>query len=226
MRGTLEVPLTFFDEHHAVHFLTGVAVAVGSGLAAWAAVNLPTRGIAAAAAPFLIVMVAGAVVGLPLYPLSDVFVAAFSLLAGITLGRVMPPGFRPFLILLLILSALDVAQNLLFAGPPPAPSSAPDPHFIWVNVRVPLPDGHFNIGFADIVLIAAAAENLRRRKATLALSLLPGVIGISLGEALLSTLPPNPPLFVDAISASLVLFLTAGYVLTQLAVSQQQPGSA
>ncbi|HEV3406042.1 MAG TPA: hypothetical protein VG364_05540, partial [Candidatus Dormibacteraeota bacterium] len=83
--------------------------------------------------------------------------------------------------------------------------------------------GHFNIGFADIVLIAAAAENLRRQKATLALSLLPGVIGISLGEALLSALPANPPLFVDALAASLVLFLTAGFVLTELAVSQTAP---
>jgi len=203
-----------------LHFLIGVAVAVGSGLACWAAVKLPTRWIVVAAVPFLIVVVAGAVFGLPLYPFSDVFVAAFSLLAGVALGRAMPPRFRPFVILLLALSALDVAQNLAFAGSPPAPNGAPDPHFIWVNVRFPLPSGHFNIGFADLVLIAAAAENLRRRKATVALSLLPGVIGVSLGEALLSTLPPNPPTLVDAIAASLVLFLTAGYVLTELAVSQ------
>jgi hypothetical protein len=209
-----------------VHFLIGVAVAAGCGLAPWAAVKLETRWIAIAAVPFLIVMVAGVFFGLPLYPFSDAVVAAFSLLSGVALGRAVPPRFRPFLILLLILSALDVAQNLAFAGPPAAPSSAPDPHLIWINVRFPLADGHFNIGFADIILIAAAAENLRRRKTTVALSLLPGVIGVSLGEALLSTLPANPPLFVDAISASLVLFLTAGYVLTQLAVSQQQPGSA
>jgi hypothetical protein len=206
-----------------VHFLIGVAVAAGCGLAPWATANLRTRWIAIAVVPFLIVVVAGAVFGLPLYPFSDVFVAAFSLLAGVALGRVMPPRFLPFVILLLILSALDVAQNFAFAGPAPAPGSAPDPHFVWFNVRFPLPSGHFNIGFADIVLIAAAAENLRRQKATLALSLLPGVIGISLGEALLSALPANPPLFVDALAASLVLFLTAGYVLTELAVSQTAP---
>jgi hypothetical protein len=203
-----------------VHFLIGVAVAAGCGLAPWATVKVETRWIGIAAAPFLVVMVAGAVFGLALYPFSDLFVATFSLLAGIALGRAMPPRFRPFVILLLALSALDVAQNLAFAGPPSAPNAAPDPHFIWVNVRFPLPSGHFNIGFADLVLIAAAAENLRRRKATLALSLLPGVIGISLGEALLSSLPANPPPLVDGIAASLVLFLTAGYVLTELAVSQ------
>ena len=202
-----------------MHFLIGVAVAAGAGLASWATVKLPTRWIAVAAVPFLVVVVAGVVFGLPLYPFSDVFVAAFSLLAGVALGRVMPPRFRPFLILLLTLSALDVAQNLAFAGPPPAPNAAPDPLLIWVNVRFPLGNG-FNVGLADLVLIAAAAENLRRRKATLGLSLLPGVIGISLGEAVLSTLTANPPLLVDAIAASLVLFLTAGYVLTELAVSQ------
>ena len=206
-----------------MHFLIGVAVAAGSGLASWATVKLQTRWIPVGAAPFLIVVIVGAVVGLPLYPFSDLFVAAFALLAGVALGRVMPPRFRPFLILLLALSALDVAQNVAFAGPPPALNAAPDPHLIWVNVRFPLSNGHFNIGFADLVLIAAAAENLRRRKATLALSLLPGVIGISLGEALLSTLPANPPLLVEAIAASLVLFLTAGYVLTELAVSQTVP---
>jgi hypothetical protein len=203
-----------------MHFLIGVAVAAGCGLAPWATVKVRTRWIAVAGAPFLIVLVAGAVFGWPLYPFSDVVVAAFSLLAGVTLGRVMPPRFRPFLILLLILSALDIAQNLAFAGPAPAVNTAPDPHFIWFNVRLLLPGGHFNVGFADLILIAAAAENLRRRKAGLTLSVLPGVIGISLGEALLSTLPANPPLFVDAIAASLVPFLTTGYVLTELAVSQ------
>jgi hypothetical protein len=207
-------------EHLAVHFLVGVAVALGAGLAPWATVKLQTRGIAIAAVPFLVVVVAGAVFGLPLYPFSNVFVAAFSLLAGVALGRLMPARFQPFLILLLALSTLDVAQNVAFAGPPPAPNAQPDPHLIWLNVRFSLADGHFNIGFADLVLIAATAENLRRREATFALSVLPGVIAISLGEALLSTLPTNPPVFLVAIAASLVLFLTAGYVLTELAVSQ------
>ncbi|HET7339581.1 MAG TPA: hypothetical protein VFK22_08535 [Candidatus Dormibacteraeota bacterium] len=205
-----------------MHFFVGVAVAIGCGLAPWAAARLPTRWIVIAAVPFLVILVAGLVFGIAIYPFSDVFVAAFALLVGIALGRMTPPRFRPFVLLLLILSVVDVAQNLAFAGPstPSTASSAPDPHFIWLNVRFPLQDGHFNIGFADVILIAAAAENLRRRSATVALTLLPGVIGISLGEALLSALPSNPPTVVVAISASLVLFLTAGYVLTELAVSQ------
>jgi hypothetical protein len=205
-----------------MHFFIGVAVAIGCGLAPWAAVNVPLRWLVKALAPLGLVLLAGVVFGLNGYPFSDVFVAAFGLTAGITLGRAMPSRFRPFVVLLLVLSFVDVAQNVVFAGPsiPSTGSSTPDPHFIWLNVRFPLPGGHFNIGFADVILIAAAAENLRRRGATVALTLLPGVIGISLGEALLSALPSNPPAVVAGISASLVLFLTAGYVLTELAVSQ------
>jgi hypothetical protein len=71
-----------------------------------------------------------------------------------------------------------------------------------------------------MLLIAAVGENLRRRTQKVGLSLLPGVIGIGLGEALLSALPSSPPAFFVALSASLVLFLTAGYALTELAVSQ------
>ncbi|HKW07149.1 MAG TPA: hypothetical protein VJS19_06210 [Candidatus Dormibacteraeota bacterium] len=206
-----------------MHFLIGIAVAAGCGLAPWATARIATRSILMAVGPFLIVLVAGLVIGLALYPYSDVVVAAFSLLAGVALGRAIPPRFRPLVVLLVVLSVLDVVQNLIAAGPSPNPAPAgapPDPHLIWFNVRFPLQAGHFNIGFADILLIAAAAENLRRRGAGMALSLLPGVIGISLGEALLATLPPNPPAVVDGIAASLVLFLTAGYVLTELAVSQ------
>lgn len=205
-----------------MHFLAGVLVAAGCGLTPWAAARFQTRWIAIAAVPFLVVVIVGAVIGWSLYPVSDVLVAAFSLPAGVALGRVMPPRFRPFVVLLFVLSALDVAQNIAFAGPAPSAGGAPDPHLIWLNVRFPISDGHFNIGLADVALIAAAAENLRRRKTSLGLSLLPGVIGVSLGEALLASLPPSPPDFIAAIAASLILFLTAGYLLTELAVSQQR----
>ncbi|HKC19577.1 MAG TPA: hypothetical protein VKE27_08085 [Candidatus Dormibacteraeota bacterium] len=204
-----------------MHFFASVAVAAGCGLAPWAAARFATRWMVIAALPFLAVVVAGSAFGIPIYPWSDVFVAAFGLLAGIALGRAIPPRFRPFLVLLVVLSALDVGQNLAFAGPVTQSTATGDnPHLIWLNFRFPLNGGHFNIGFADLIVIAATAENLRRRAATLTLSLLPGVIGISLGEALVATLPPNPPQLALGIEASLVLFLTAGYVLTELAVSQ------
>ena len=208
-----------------MHFFVSVGVAVGCGLSPWAVQRAPTRWAVIAALPLLLVVVAGAVLGLAFYPYSDVVVAAVSVLAGIALGRVMPPRFRPLLVLLLVLSALDVAQNVLTSGPTtggPVTTSQPDPHFIWLNFRLPLAGGHFNIGFADLLLIAAVSENLRRRNATLPLTLLPGVIGLGLGEALAATISQPAPTIVAAVSESLIPFLTAGFVLTELAVGQRE----
>lgn len=203
--------------------MAGVGVALACGLAPWIASRATTRWIVGLFVPLGLVLLAGATFGLGGYPFSDIFVAAFGLVAGIALGRALPPRFRPFVIVLLVLSAIDVAQNMAFGGASLTQSTgsgAADPHLLWLNVRFPLPGGDFNIGFADVIVITAAAENFRRRSATLGLTLLPGVIGISLGEALAATLTPNPPAVVVAISSSMVLFLTAGYVLTELAVSQ------
>ena len=208
-----------------MHFFVSVVVAIGCGLSPWAAQRAPTRWAVIVALALLVVIVAGAVFGLAFYPYSDVVVAAFSVIAGIALGRAMPPRFRPLLVLLVVLSALDVAQNLLAAGPStggPVATTQPDPHFIWFNFRLPLAGGHFNIGFADLGLIAAVSENLRRRGAPLPLTLLPGVIGLGLGEALTATLSQPAPTIVTAISESLIPFLTGGFVLTELAVGQRQ----
>ena len=197
-----------------VDFLTGVVAAVACGLFAWAAARVPTKWLALTAAPFLILDAAGVVFRLPFYPFTNFFVAAFALPAGVTLGRIMPPRFIPFLILLLLLSAFDVAQNVVFFGPF-------DP--IWLNVLFrPAPGDRFQIGFAELILISAVTENLRRRGVSLALSLLPGVIGISLGQGLLATLPAVEPGYVTDIAISPLPFLTAGYALTELAASQQR----
>jgi len=212
-----------------MHLVVSVAVATGCALLPWAVVRVPTRWVAISAAPALALMVAGTVLGLPFYPFSDVVVLGFGVLAGIVLGRAMPPRFRPFLVLLLILSALDVAQNIVFSGPSPAPSTASvttlDPHLIWLNFRIPLAPGHFNIGFADLLLIAAVSEQLRRRDVRLALAVLPGVIGLGLGEAVVASLPQSPPALVTALVQSVIPFLTAGYLLTELAINQTSPES-
>ncbi len=212
-----------------MHLFVSLGVAVGCAVLPWAAVRLPTRWVAMAAAPVLALIVAGAVFGLPFYPFSDVVVLGFGVLAGILLGRAMPPRFRPFVVLLLILSALDVAQNILFSGPPPGPPAPPsttlDPHLIWLNFRIPLPGGHFNIGFADLLLIAALSEHLRRRHVRLALAVLPGVIALGLGEAVVASLPQSPPALLGAFVQSVIPFLTAGYLLTELAIDRTAPES-
>ncbi len=211
-----------------MHLIVGLAVAAACGLAPWAVARLATRTIVVATVASFAVVAVGAVAGVPIYPFSSVFVAVFGAVAGVALGRGMPPRFRPFVILMVVLSVLDVAQNVAFAGPSASSTTAstPDPHFIWLNVRFPLPDGHFNIGFADVILIAAAAENLRRRGAALGVSLLPGVVAIGLGEALVATLPPTRSTIVAGVANSLVVFLTAGYVVGELAVSQRPRNTA
>ena len=212
-----------------MHLLISLAVAVGCALLPWAVARVPTRWAAIAAIPVLAVTVAGAVIGLAFYPVSDVVVLGFSALAGNLLGRAVPPRFRPFLVLLLILSLLDVAQNAVFSGPSSgthSTSTAPqDPHLMWLNFRIPFEGGHFNIGFADLVLIAAISEQLRRRTVRLQLAVLPGVIGLGLGEAVAASLPAAPPALVTAFTQSVIPFLTAGYALTELAISQTSPKS-
>ncbi len=210
-----------------MHLLISLAVAVGCALLPWAAVRISTRWAAIAATPVMALIVAGTALGLPLYPFSDVVVLGFGVLVGIILGRAMPPRFVRFLVLLLILSALDVAQNAVFSGPSPGTSTTstatPDPHLIWLNFRIPFEGGHFNIGFADLVLIAAISEQLRRRNVRLQLAVLPGVIGLGLGEAVAASLPTSPPALVSAFTQSVIPFLTAGYALTELAINQTSP---
>jgi len=90
----------------------------------------------------------------------------------------------------------------------------------------PLDGGQFNLGVADVILIAAISEHLRRRNVRLALAVLPGVIGLGLGEALVASLPEAPPALVGALVQSVIPFLTAGYVLTELAISQTSPAGS
>jgi hypothetical protein len=50
---------------------------------------------------------------------NNLLVLSLALSAGIGLGRVVPARFRPMLMLLLVLSALDIVQIALTSGPPP-----------------------------------------------------------------------------------------------------------
>jgi hypothetical protein len=172
------------------------------------------------AAASLLVMVVGAIFGLPLYPSSDLVILAFALSGGTLLGRVMPPRFVPFLILLVALSVLDVAQNVASSGPAPTSSALErglDPHFIWLNFRVPLPSGHLNLGFADLVVIAAASEHFRRRSAGWPVAVLPGILGLAAGDLLAAwSANPSRPV-VAALLQSLIPLVTLGWLVAAAA---------
>lgn len=200
-----------------MHLATGLAVALVVSSAVWATPGLAVRWLIAITAVTAAIIVAGTVFGVPLYPWSDLVTLAFGLFGGVLLGRTYPPSQRAFLVLLIVLSVLDVAQNLVFSGPPPSsttppPSTSPDPHFIWLNFRIPLPSGHLNIGFADLVLIAAMTEHLRRNQAHF-LSLVPGVMGVLLAELVFTLHKPTSDIDT-ALVQSLIPYLTLGWVAT------------
>jgi hypothetical protein len=163
----------------------------------------------------VVVAAAGAFVGIPLFPLSDLIVLSIGLAGGVLVGRAFPARLRPFLVLLIVLSIVDLVQAGAFIGPPPgaAPSHAagPNPHLIWVNFRLPLPSGHFNIGIADLLLITAMAEHLRRMRLPYLLSALPATIGLTLAIAL-SAVPGFQHLLGGAPSQALIPYLTLGFL--------------
>jgi hypothetical protein len=210
-----------------VHLLAGLVAALACGLGPWAMAGVRSRWLEAGAGASLVAMVVGAVFGLPLYPLSDVVILVFGVCGGTLLGRVMPPKFVPFLVLLMALSVLDVAQNVAFSGPAsasPAPGGGLDPHFIWLNFRVPLPTGHFSLGFADLVVIAAASEHFRRRSAGWPVALLPGMLGLAIGDLLAVGFGnPSQPA-VAALLQSLIPLVTLGW-LVAVAVERIRSGA-
>ena len=195
--------------------------------AVWATSQVPVRWLIGITAASLAVIVGGAVFGWALYPWSDLATVALGLFGGVLLGRTYPASPRAFLILLLVLSVLDLAQNLAFAGPAPSsatpPNTAPDPHLIWLNFRIPLPSGHLNIGFADLVLIAAMTEHLRRHQAPFAISVMPGIVGLLLAELAFDLHRPTGPIDT-ALLESLVPDLTVGWLLALAVLKRSRSG--
>jgi hypothetical protein len=135
----------------------------------------------------IMVSVLGVILALPLYPWNNLVVLLTAISGGLLLGRAMAPRFRPFLILLLILSVLDIIQTVLFGGFTPLSSSvsahaavAPSGAALFLNVSLLLAVGRYVVGIFDLLVITAAAEHWRRRNASFLIALLPGVLGFLL----------------------------------------------
>ena len=162
------------------------------------------------------IAVAGTMFGLGLFPYSNVFVLGLAVSGGVVLGRVFPSRFRPLLAIMLILSVVDLIQVAALGGPPTpvtsAQQGAPDPHLIWLNVRIPLPSGHFAIGFADLLLVVALAETMRRSRLSPVIAAIPGPVAIVAGTLIASTSIAQTFLF-GAFSEALIPYLTAGWLL-------------
>jgi hypothetical protein len=154
--------------------------------------------------------VVGIVFSLAVYPWTDLIVLLMALTGGLLLGRGIPPRFRPFLFVLLVLSVLDALQIALTTGSTPPGSlggSAPsgsDPLLLG-NFLLLLPWGRYNIGLGDLVLITALAEHWRQRGAPYLLAVVPGILGLFL-------LPAVFILVTGVGNLPLIPFITLGWV--------------
>jgi hypothetical protein len=201
-----------------------IALKVGVGVGAtlfcsalpWATARASGRVLAVVLAVFAAVAAAGTILGLALFPFSDAVVLGVAVSGGVLLGRALPTRFMPVLIVLLALSLLDLVQVVVLSGPPSSgqstQSAVPDPHLIWLNFRVPLPSGHFNVGFADLLLVAALGENFRRRGAGWPVAALPGVLALTAGT-LIASAPVVQQFAAGAFSEALVPYLAAGWLI-------------
>ncbi len=151
------------------------------------------------------------VLALPLYPWSDLVVLVVAWSGGLLLGRWVAPQFRPFLLVFLCFSVVDVLQftaglSASSAAGPPIPVNATPLHL--GDFLLVLPRGRFGINVVDVLLITALAEHWRRRGATYLIALLPSALGFLLADGFvlvtkLGLLPGIP-------------FFTAGYILTEV----------
>ena len=155
-------------------------------------------------------VVVGIVFSLAFYPWTNLVVLLVAVTGGLLLGRIIPPRFRPWLMVLLVLSVLDILQIALTAGSSPpgtsggqAPSGS-DPLLLG-NFLLVLPWGRFNLGIFDLLLVTALAEYWRRRGGSYLLAVVPGLLGLFL-------LPPIVLLVTAVGNLPLIPFLTAGWL--------------
>ncbi len=143
---------------------------------------------------------------LPLSPWTNLVVLVVAWSGGLLLGRGVAARFRPFLLLFLCFSVVDVL--LALGSYPQAPQAAGGSSpLLYADFTLLLSGGRFAINVVDLLLLTALAEHWRRRGASYLIALLPGVLGFLLADGLiavtkLSILPGIP-------------FFTAGYVLTE-----------
>lgn len=148
----------------------------------------------------------GVVLALPLYPWIDLVVLVVAWTGGLLLGRGVAPRFRPFLLLFLCLSGLDVllTAGLSASGSQTAVGSTP---VRFGDFLLLLPWGRFETNVVDVVLLTALAEHWRRRGASYLVAFLPGALGFLLADGFILVtrlgIVPGIP------------FFTAGYVLTE-----------
>jgi hypothetical protein len=187
--------------------LLGVLVAaLLAALVAWPACRLSSGVLALGLVFGLTLSVLGVALSVAPYPWTDLIVLVVALCGGLALGRVLPTAFLPIFLVLALGSVLDMLLVILQVGTAPV---GPIPMWLrYVDVSLSLPGWRFEIGGADLLLVAAMAEHWRRRTSSLPLALAPVVVG-------LAVLAAPFELLVQLANLPLVPFLTAGLLASE-----------
>ena len=189
-----------------------VLAALAVALIAWSVHGVAQRPLAIVLAGSAVALAAGAVLGLALYPWTDLPVLGFAIAGGILVGRRLPPRPMPMLVLLAVLAALDAIQ-IFASGPGPGPGATASATPAWYFYGMLVIDtawSHTGVGIVDILVIAAMVEHARRRGLPFAVGTAPGVLAFVAADVAV--------LVLGSLNLPLVPFLLAGWLTTGLAV--------
>jgi len=189
-----------------------VLAALAVALMARSVHGVAQRPLAVVLAGSAAVLAAGAILGLALYPWTDLPVLGFAIAGGILVGRRLPPRPMPMLVLLAVLAALDAVQ-IVVSGPGPGPGAtggaAPAWYFYGMLV-INTAWSHTGVGIFDVLVIAAIVEHARWRGLPFAVAAAPGILAFVAADVVVLVLGP--------LNLPLVPFLLAGWLATGLAV--------
>lgn len=189
-----------------------ILVALAVAMIAWSVRRVAQRPLAIMFAGSTVALAADAVLGLALYPWTDLPVLGFAITGGILAGRRLPPRPMPMLVLLAVLAALDVIQ-IVASGPGPGPGAtggAAPAWYFYVMLVIDTPWSHTGVGIVDVLVIAAMVEHARRRGLPFAAGAAPGIVAFVAADVAVLVLGP--------LNLPLVPFLLAGWLATGLAV--------
>ena len=189
-----------------------ILAALAVALIAWSVHGVAQRPLAVVLAGSAAALAAGAVLGLALYPWTDLPVLGFAVAGGVLVGRRLSPRPMPMLVLLAVLAALDAIQ-IVASGPGPSPGATGDAAPAWYFYGMLVIDtawSHTGVGIFDVLVIAAMVEHARRRGLPFAVGAAPGVLAFVAADVAVLVLGP--------LNLPLVPFLLAGWLATGLAV--------
>lgn len=189
-----------------------ILAALAVALIAWSVHGVARRPLAFVLAGSAVALAAGAVLGLVLYPWTNLPVLGFAVAGGVLVGRRLAPRPMPMLVLLVVLAAIDAIQ-IVVSGPGPGPGATGGATPAWYFYGMLVIDTAWSqtgVGIFDVLVIAAMVEHARRRGLPLVVGAAPGVLAfIAADVAVLVFGPLNLPL---------VPFLLAGWLATGLAL--------